>query len=461
MPAVAGLYYPADPGELRTMVREKLNEARKWPQEPIALIVPHAGYSYSGAVAAAAIKQVEGLSCDSIVLLGVNHRVADFYRISIWSTGAYSTPLGLMPVDAELAHRIRSADPEHIIENDQVQQMEHSIEVELPFILEACGPKPIVPIMIGDPSWENCEALSQAIVASLQDRKALLIASTDMSHYPCYDDALNVDRQTLLAISSLDPMAVLENSRAWLSLGVENLACTLCGRGPVLTVLMAARELGANRATVLRYANSGDAPHGDKAQVVGYGAVMLWKDEAAPLDAEDGDTLLRVARDSLTHYLGEGSIPDAEISRSALLRPGAAFVTLKENGALRGCVGDLLNSQELYRTVQEMAVCAATKDARFPPVTAEELSKVELEISVLLRLQRVRDVDEIRIGEDGLYVLLAPRSGVLLPQVAVEQGWDRDEFLRQVCRKANIPPDAWDKGAILYRFSAQVFSESS
>ncbi len=138
-PAVAGAFYPADPGQLRTMVDNLLSQAKKWPQEPIALIAPHAGYIYSGAVAAAAFKQIEGHTYDAIVVLGTNHQAPDFHRIAIWPSGAYSTPLGLMPIDSDLAESILAADPEHIVANRQVQLAEHSIEVELPFLLRVYG----------------------------------------------------------------------------------------------------------------------------------------------------------------------------------------------------------------------------------------------------------------------------------------------------------------------------------
>jgi len=458
-PAVAGAFYPADPAQLQAMVNSLLSQARKLPQEPIALIVPHAGYVYSGAVAAAAFKQLEGREYDAIVVLGTNHVAPGFRQVSVWASGAYSTPLGLMPVDSDLAKSILSADPEHIVPDQRVQLAEHSIEVELPFLFQVCGPQPFVPIMVGEPSWENCEALSTALVEALQGKKALLIASTDMSHYPSYDHAVQVDMATLLAISSTDPQAVREHSRSWMSLGVDSLVCTLCGEGPVLTAMMAARKLGANRATVIQYANSGDVPYGDKSRVVGYGAVMFWRDETATLSAEEKATLLRMARETLSQYLQDGTMPQYEVSEPALLQPSAAFVTLKKNGQLRGCIGHMLGSQELYRTAQQMAISAAMKDSRFPAVTQDELAQIRIEISVLSPLQWVREVDEIEVGRDGLYIVLGPYSGVLLPQVATDQGWDRDDFLHQVCAKAGLPSDAWLRGGMLYRFTAQVFSE--
>ena len=460
-PLVAGAFYPAEPGQLQNMVDDFLQQAQKVPQEPIALIVPHAGYVYSGAVAAAAFKQLEGREYEAVVVLGTNHRAGSFRKIAIWPSGAYSTPLGLVPVDHELAQSILDADPEHIVADRQVQLNEHSIEVELPFLLRAVGPTPFVPIMIGEPSWENCQALSTVLAKVLRGKKAVIIASTDMSHYPTYDEAVQVDTATLQAICSMDPEAVVENTKRWMQQGVANLLCTLCGEGPTLTAMMAARELGANRATVLQYANSGDVPFGDKSQVVGYGAIMFWKGETAMLNAEEKATLLRMARETLEQYLTNGTIPHYSIDKPALQQANGAFVTLKNKGQLRGCIGHMRGSQEIYRTVQEMAIAAATEDPRFHPVSEEDLEEIEIEISVLFPMEYVHSVDEIEVGRDGLYITLGPFSGVLLPQVATEQGWGSEEFLCHVCRKAGLPDDAWQKGAMLYRFGAQVFGEEN
>lgn len=457
-PAVAGSFYPADPVELQNVVDSLLAAAQPATQEPIAIIVPHAGYVYSGAVAASGFRQLQGRHYEAIVLLACSHHSAS-PPVSIWATGAYSTPLGLVPVDSALAEAIRACDPRRIQADRTWHLPEHSIEVELPFLLRACGAQPFVPVLIGDQSWDNVQALAMALVKALRGKKALLIASTDMSHYPSYEDALQVDRDTLLAISSFDVQSVRHNSKAWLSRGVNNLFCTLCAEGAVLTAMLVARELGANCASVLHYANSGQSAYGDKSQVVGYGAVMFWREESTMLNEVEKQALLRLARATLQDYLTQGTIPRFEPTLPGLKGKWGAFVTLNEDGQLRGCIGHMWSNDELWYTVQQMAVAAATKDPRFPPVSPEELAHIRIEISVLSPLQRVEDVSEIEVGRDGLYITYGPYSGVLLPQVATEWGWDRGEFLRQVCLKAGLPADAWGRGATLYRFQAQVFAE--
>jgi len=457
--AFAGQFYPADPGELQAVVDAYLNQAHQAPQEPMALIAPHAGYVYSGGVAASAFKQVQGRHYDAVVVIGARHN-SDDSRISIWAEGAYATPLGLMPIDSELAQAILAVDPRRFTAEAGAHLVEHVIEVEVPFLQRAIGPQPFVPILMGSPSLDDAEALATALVTVLRGKRALIIASTDLSHYPGYDRAVQSDRSTLLALSSLDPRAVHQDSQVWLGLGIANLVCTVCSEGAVAAAMLAARELGANRVSVIDYANSGDSPYGDRNQVVGYGALSLWKQESSTLSEEEQVALLRLARQTVQEYLSTGNFTPYETAKPALTAPSGAFVTLKQNGALRGCIGHMWSDEPLYHTVQQMAIAAATEDPRFPAVTVNELSGLTLEVSVLTPLQYVGDVEEIEVGRDGLYIVYGPWSGVLLPQVASEQGWDRMEFLRQVCLKAGLPSDVWQKGATLYRFSAQVFAEN-
>lgn len=177
------------------------------------------------------------------------------------------------------------------------------------------------------------------------------------------------------------------------------------------------------------------------------------------LSEEQKQRLLRVARQSLEESVGGRPLPRFEIRDPVLVAPGAAFVTLKKAGQLRGCIGLMEAIEPLYLTVAKMARAAALEDPRFPPVGERELAEIRIEISVLTPLEPVRDIEEIEVGKHGLKVQEGFYSGVLLPQVATEYGWDRIQFLRQTCRKAGLPPDAWEKGAEIFKFSAEVFGE--
>jgi len=451
------MFYPDDPEELVAMVDGFLAQVEGVEGEPIALIVPHAGYIYSGQVAGHAFKQIEEVEYEAIVVVGNNHRDPTFQDISVWAEGAFETPLGLIPVDGELAQALIAAD-ERIVFEKKVHLYEHSIEVELPFLQRVCPDCRMVPVIVGEPSEENIEALSQALVEVLAGKKALIIASSDLSHYPHRDDARRVDAATLAAIESMEPDRFYATTREMMGLAIPDLATCACGEGPILVAMMAAKGLGANQATILKYANSGDSPLGEESEAVGYGAVMFWRWKPANFSDEEEAKLLQMARQALAHYLEDGSIRYFEVSEPNLRRRLGAFVTLKQGGELRWCRGWITTHQPLYRTVQDSAVSAAVEDPRFPSLTLEELEETTIEISVLSPLTRVWNVNEIQVGRDGLFIHLGGRSGLLLPQVAAENGWDTDEFLRAVCRKAGLPEDAWP-GSDLYRFRAQVFGE--
>ena len=458
-PVVAGIFYPDDPEELVATVDDYLAQVERVEGEPIALIVPHAGYLYSGQVAAYAFKQVEGIEYEAVVVVGNNHRDPTFQNISVWAEGAFETPLGLIPVDGELAQALVAAN-ERIVFGKKVHLYEHSIEVELPFLQRVCPDCRMVPVIVGEPSEENIEALSQALIKILTGKKALIIASSDLSHYPHRDDARRVDAATLTAIQSMEPDQLYATTEEMMSRGIPNLATCACGEGPILVAMIAAKGLGANQATILKYANSGDSPLGKESEAVGYGAVMFWRWEPPNFTDEEEAKLLQMARQTLARYLQDTSTPYFEVSEPNLLRRLGAFVTLKQGGELRECSGWVISHQPLYRTVQDSAVSAATEDPRFPPLTLEELEETTIEISVLSPLTRVWNANEIQVGRDGLFIHLGGRSGLLLPQVAAEEGWDTDEFLRAVCRKAGLPEEAWQEGD-LNRFTVQVFGEEN
>jgi len=461
-PVVAGAFYPDDPGELETMVDAFLQPIHGLDGEPIGLVVPHAGYVYSGWVAAYGFKQLEGVNYDTIVIIGPNHQDPTFEDISVYAQGAFETPLGLVPIDEEVAQALIESD-EHIVFDPEVHAQEHSIEVEIPFLQRVQDNLKIVPIIIGQPTEENVEVLSRALAEVLAGKRALLIASSDMSHYPAYEDAVRVDTATLAAMETRDPQAVLTTMRDSMASGVADLGTCLCGQGPVLVVMKAAAQLGANQVTILQYANSADSPYvtGDRSRVVGYGSLMLWRYEPPDLSADEKSKLLTIARESIARHLSDGTLPQLDVTEPSLTRKSGAFVTLEMAGELRGCIGHILAQEPLYITIQQAAVSAAMQDPRFPPLTTEELDEVSIEISVLSPLRRITDVQEIEVGTHGLFIVAEGRRGLLLPQVATEEGWSRDEFLDAVCRKAGLPEDAWRSGGTaLYTFTAIVFGEA-
>lgn len=477
----ADRWFPGDPDKLAAMVDGYLAEAEKETEKiegkPVALIVPHAGYIYSGWVAAYAYRQIKGRDYDTVVVIGDTHAGGGTAPIAVWARGAYETPLGAVPVDEEVAAALLAADAR--IRFDRAgHQSEHPVENQIPFLQRTLGAGfKIVPIVLHDDSLEVAQVLSQALVKALAGRQALIVASTDLAHWPAYDDARASDAAMLAALETMDPQALLAADREWMGKGIPNLATTMCSKGSVMTAMLAAPQLGAHRVTVLKYANSGDVPVGDRSQVVGYGAVMFWRGEgnptgfvmptppgpvteAIPLTPEDKAELLTIARQTIAYFLETGGFPHVAVTRPALLQERGAFVTLKKHGELRGCIGHLIGDRPLYLVVQSMAVSAAVADQRFPPVSEEELPDLEIEISVLSPLEQVERADQIQVGLHGVVIRRGLNQAVYLPQVAPEQGWDREEMLENLCLKAGLSKDDWKKeGTQFYVFTAEVFTE--
>ena len=456
--AVAGTWYPDDPEELAALVDGMLAQIEAIDGQPIGLIVPHAGYVYSGPVAASSFKQMVGVAYDVAVVIASDHQSPISAPISVWAEGGFETPLGVVPVDADLAQALIEADP-RITFDAAAHEGEHPIEIEIPFLRRVCPDCRIVPVLMGDDGEETVQALADALLAVLPGRRAVVIASSDLSHYPTYDDALVVDGATLAAIETGDPVRVRETTRMLMATRISNLATCTCGEAPILVTMRVAQGLGADTVTVLRYANSGDVAAGNRGQVVGYGAVMFWCYEPPDLTPSQRATLLGSAHAAIEQYLKTGRVPDGEMDDPVLARRSGAFVTVKEGGQLRGCIGHTRADQPLYQVVRQVAVQAATEDPRFPPLTQDELANITVEISVLSPFRRVVDVAQVEVGTHGLMIFKDGHRGLLLPQVLVEQGWDRAEFLENLCLKAGLPESCWQEGATLYAFTAVVFGE--
>ena len=465
-PAVAGAFYPSNPASLRTMIEGLLKKAHP-PEikDPIVgLIAPHAGYVYSGWVAAYAYKTLKGRDIKRVVVISPSH-IDYFSGASIYDGTHYETPLGLVPVDVEFARQLaRKSDRLQLSEQGHTVNFqgrgEHALEVQLPFLQVVLKDFKLVPIVMGEQSYETARALGRALADLIKDDKTLIVASSDLSHYHPYEEAITLDRKVLNAIQEWDYYNLSRNlqSRIW----------EACGGGPIVSLMIAAEYLGATQARLLKYANSGDVPMGDKRRVVGYSAFVFVKakneqkqEETFSLDEKAKQKLLQIARKAVELAVEEDKVyepsPDGIES---IQKDRGAFVTLKINGQLRGCIGYTAPLKPLYLTVRDVAIQAALHDPRFSPVTKAELPLLEYEVSVLSPFHHVRNIDEIKIGRDGLLIKKGPYIGLLLPQVPVEWGWDRQTFLQQVCHKAGLPKDAWqDDDADLFSFSAFVFGE--
>jgi hypothetical protein len=469
-PVVAGSFYPGDPVALSRQIADFFKNVKKEdiPGEIVALIAPHAGYVYSGQVAAHGFKLLEGMKFDVVVVISPSH-IYPFSGSSVYNGAAYETPLGKINVDKKLASEITSLDKDvHLSDKGHAvsgMRGEHSLEVELPFLQIVLGDFKLIPIVMGDQDFQSCQALGKALSKALKDRKALIVVSSDLYHGEGYDVAVKKDRILMDRVSSYDYKGLFDD----LATG----KCMACGGGPIIAAMMAAEGLGADQSKVLYHATSYDVT-GDESYVVGYMSAVLFKsgnpEKAKPekeekkvgidmgLADKDKKLLKEIARKSVECSVRREPLPEFKIESEILKENRGAFVTIEKHGNLRGCIGYIQAIKPLYITIQEMAESAALKDPRFPPVTPEELDDLELEISVLTPLKKIKDVNEIEVGTHGIYIKSGHFSGLLLPQVATDYGWNRLTFLQQTCHKAGMDSDCWKrKETEIYVFSADIF----
>jgi MEMO1 family protein len=468
VPAVAGSFYPSNPLELRKMIEGFFSKSGKNTDcDPLALVVPHAGYVFSGEVAASGYQQLDpARTYKHIFIIGPNHRVY-FEGINIYTRGDFEMPSGIVPVDP-LASELAVAN--NLNTDPSIQKQEHCIEVQLPFLqIRLKKPFSIVPILIGGESQATARQLAK-ILEPYFNKDNLFIISSDFSHYPEYSVAVKADRQTADAIASNSTnkfVKALDKNSAEFG---QELATSICGWMPVLTLLMISEKKQDIEFRKILYKNSGDTSYGDRDKVVGYWALAVTEKKTAggtsdfQLPENDKIRLLEIARNTIRNYLQTSSAdePDVKSISANLLSKSGAFVTLTNSKELRGCIGRFVSDQPLYRTVQEMAIAAATQDTRFSPVTIPELDQIEIEISVLTPLKRIASISEFKLGRDGIYMKKGFHSGTFLPQVAAGTGWSTEEFLGHCARdKALIGWDGWkDKDTELYTYQALVFSEA-
>jgi AmmeMemoRadiSam system protein B/AmmeMemoRadiSam system protein A len=464
---VAGSFYPGDSTTLSQTVEKLLAEAKSPTIEGIlvGLISPHAGYVYSGHVAASGYDLLKNKSIERVVVISPSHVVA-FDGVAVYNGTGYQTPLGTIPVDQDFCKKLASQHPSIALsdeghETKRQGRMEHALEVQLPFLQNVLEDFSLVPIIMGDQEYETCRALGSALADIIVNDKTIIVASSDLSHFHPYNEAVKLDQKVVTAVREWDHINLSRNlnRRVW----------EACGGGPIVTTMIASERLGANQAEILKYANSGDVPIGEKGSVVGYMSAVFYKTTASSdqgdfefkLTKMEQDHLMDIAKNSVRSAVETGQVYECSSGGYASLeKDRGAFVTLNERGQLRGCIGYVSAVQPLYETIRGAAISAALKDPRFPPVNKEELEKIKFEISVLSPFHRVYETDRITVGKHGLMIRKGKYEGLLLPQVASDNNWDRLTFLQQTCRKAGLPPDAWkDEDTDIFAFSAFVFGE--
>lgn len=461
--AVAGSFYPADPATLKHDIRRCLagHVPKLTEHETLkALIVPHAGYVYSGNVAGAAYAQLVALAGQirRVVLLGPCHRVA-LHGIAVPSSANFATPLGIVPLDRAGIDTL--ADLPYVVVSDAAHAQEHSLEVQLPFLQSVLGEFSLLPLAVGQASTSE---LATVIERLWDGGETLILVSSDLSHFHSYAEARQIDDASVAQILALSALA--NHGQA-------------CGATPINGLLAVARQRGL-RIVKLAQCNSGDTA-GDRHRVVGYASFALFQPvaKATPeLSAQLGSalnegqsqhsalgaSLLGLARHAIANHFSAAKLKPLPPDLPALKMPGACFVTLKSDGHLRGCIGTLEQHRSLLDDVQANAVAAAFHDPRFLPLAEEELCKTKIEVSLLSPPQPLQFVDQadalrqLRPHIDGVVLVSGDKRSTFLPQV-----WDQlpnpAEFMAQLKHKAGLPREVWPSDLQLYRYQVQKWTE--
>ena len=479
----ANRFYTGDAKKLSEEVDSFLTlhaKDRKY-EHVAALIVPHAGYYFSGNVAAAAYQSMPDVKAyKRIFLLGPSHHE--------WLDGAsvnteydyYATPLGNVKVDVETAQKLIETDSVFSCQ-PKAHDREHCLEVQLPFLQRRTKDvPPIVPIIISTNDFRKLQRIAETLKPYLTEEN-LFVVSSDFSHYPKYEDACEVDAQTGKAVESGDVERFIaqleENARS----GVKNLATSACGELAIATLLLMMQD-GGYEVKHLLYQNSGDIDNHDHSRVVGYHAFAIFRKGEFSLNDDEKRMLKDIALTSIKAVIereqSQARLNSAEREQArlkvkdsldgkriagpttltaTLKQKCGAFVSLHKQGRLRGCIGHFGEDVPLYEIVAEMARAAAFEDPRFMPVTKDELDDVDIEISVLTPMRRIKSLDEFQLHKHGIYIKKGYRSGTFLPQVADEVNWSKEEFVGHCAQdKAGIGWDGW-KDAELYVYEAIVF----
>ena len=463
-----GSFYLADSSNLSSTIDQYLRKVDiEIEEEILGMISPHAGHIYSGQTAAFGYDNLRNSNKNLVILLGPSHRIY-VKGFSVFGEGKWKTPLGEVTVDENFAKKLISHS--ELIKNEPMaHSQEHSLEVQLPFLQKVLKDYKIVPIVFNTDNLSELSVLAETLIGELKDRENwIIIASSDLYHGENYNEAKNVTDKVDNYIKNLDYKGLLEYEKRMRASG----ACAACGSSGIAVLLQVMEKLNKTDVKLLKRTTSGDVTGDKSGYVVGYGTWIFTKiksktnttentksDLSFNLSSEDKEKLLNIARETINQYIRNGKTTDINVQSESLKKECGAFVTLKgKKGNLRGCIGLTVAERPLFMTIRAMAIAAATQDPRFNPVTSSEIDNLVIEISVLTPMQKVSSIDEIEVGRDGLMIRKGYMSGLLLPQVPTEQGWDKNTFLEHICYKAGLPADAW-KSAELWKFQAIVFSE--
>lgn len=462
-PAVAGMFYPSNPYELKNELKKLFASCTSFQPEGkvAALIVPHAGYVFSGRTAASAYAALPRNSeFQTIFIIGTSHH-HHFEGASVYAGGNFKTPLGAVSTNEDIAGKL--LENPYFMANPDAHLKEHTLEVQLPFLQYHLQNRfKIVPVLIGTNSEKICLKIAEALKPWF-NKDNLFVISSDFSHYPSYANARISDTATGNSILANSPEIFRNTIKQMENKNIGNLLTACCSWTSILTLLNMTSSKPDIEINHVCYENSGDSPYGDKNRVVGYHSfVFSWKDENQLFGFSENEktALLKIARQSIEDkFLNQKqALPDTANPENLDKRNGV-FVTLYKNGKLRGCIGQFEASAPLFQLTGEMARASAFHDTRFNPVTPDELPEIKIEISVLSPLKKIHRIEEFQWGKHGIYIKKGNQSGTFLPKVANETGWTTEEFFGHCARdKAGIGWYGW-KDAELYVYETEVFKE--
>ena len=459
----AGQWFPARAEALASVVDIYLSASTvELAQPPAALIVPHAGYEFSGITAGKTFATVKGRTYKRVIVMGLSHHVL-LRGASVLRVDAYETPLGRIPADAEAREALLKCAV--VSEQPAAHATEHSAENQFPFLQRALGNFKMVELLVGEMTPAQRSTLADAL-RPLLDSATLLVVSSDFTHYgPNYQYVPFTDHipENLAALNNAALQQIFAVDVPGWDGYLAQTHDTICGQAGIGLLLKIMEPMDDMRGTSVATDYSGRVT-GDWTNAVTYSGIVFWHAGDGLTKAEQ-KTLLSLARDTAAAFVKTGRAPEFDPAKYALTpalkAPGAAFVTLKNGGELRGCIGHIVAIEPLYQSVMENA-CQACRDPRFTarPIKEVEVPALSVEISVLSPMRRLMDVQKVQVGRDGLLMSRGRQHGLLLPQVPGEQGWNREQFLEGLCQKAGLPRDAWkDPQTEIFRFSAQVFGE--
>jgi len=457
---LAGSWYPEDATELRNTIEQLMDNAHtdSLNEEIIGIISPHDSYSNSFETAAYSYAMVREQKYDVVVLIGPSHSPR-FEGASVCTSGIWESPIGNLKVESAIARHIVGFDRK-IRDSEKSYLEEQSLELQIPFIAACFGEIPIVPIAVGEQSVNNARRVADAIIAATEGKRVLLIASSNLSTHNILEEVISSDDNLIERIENINPEGLLYD--------IAGEKSEACGAGAISVMLMAARDRGANEVRILNHFISRSNSF-ESSDMAGYLAAAIYRDrtktaitfedsEIPSLNRQDQDYLCKLARENILAALESRESTMEESDSQALHAKWGVYITLRIGGRIRGCMGQMDPGKNLMDTVGEVAAAAAFGDPEYKPLTKRELRYTDIEIAIVSPLKRVDKLGLIKVGGNGIYLKKGARSGLVLSQTAITEGWTRDQFLEAACSDAGFGGGCWvDRDVEVFVFRSLVF----